>query len=167
MEAPDLTISTSESTKETVVETSKQELLQASTEFVSANWDSIAPNFEQFSEVEDNRALSMLELNNILAGLQTGYLTLWLGVKEDKIVGMFISSKHVGGPGGEGILYISYLMGFSTFEASDWQFAIAKLLEHAALKGCVAVVAHTSQDRLRDLAERRGANVDYRLTWRT
>lgn len=142
----------------------------AGKDFVSRYWHEFVPYIEKLTAEEDNKPPSLAALNNVLAGIQSGHMKMWVGVayegEDKKLLGFFITSKYVGGPSGADILYVSYLTGLTSLPDEAWYEGLQTVKREAVSEGCTKIVATTKWRRVVEWAERLGATVDSRLTWR-
>lgn len=136
-------------------------------EFVAKYWPLLVGYFGEMIEAEENVEPTLERTNVLLHGFISGHLHLWVATAGEKITGFFVTSKYVGGPVGSGQMYLSYLRGLDGIPKAAWTGAVAAVKEHMANEGCSLLIATTSNERVRDLASKLGATVDFRLTWRT
>lgn len=113
---------------------------------------------------------TLAALNNILSGIQSRELVMWLGVQyvgnKRIMLGFFITSKYVGGPAGSQFLHISYLRGLEQLPEEVWQEGFSTVMRHAISEGCNALVATTRHKHIVDIAKKLGAQIDNRIIWR-
>jgi hypothetical protein len=122
--------------------------------------------FGEMIEAEENVPSTIDRTNALLHGFIAGHLHLWVAATADRITAFFVTSKYVGGPVGSGQMYLSYLRGMDGIPAAAWAQATVMLKEHMAAEGCSTLIATTTNERVRELASKLGATVDYRLMWR-
>lgn len=141
-------------------------VFQANGEFVAKYWSVLVGYFGEMIQAEENVEPTLARTNELLHGFISGTLHLWVATSMNSIVGFFVTSKYVGGPAGSGLMYLSYLRGLDTVPKSTWASTVTALKDHMAAEGCSVLIATTKNERVRDLAQKLGAQVDYRLTWR-
>lgn len=145
-------------------------LIKTSASFATNYWDRFVPYLESLVEQEEGRKPTIQHMNNILLGLNSGHLDLWIGVRfneqEREMLGFLITSKYLGGPSGAGVLWISYLCGMAALPEEAWAAGIEELKQWAALNNCTQLIATTRYAHVAKACMKTGAAQDMRLTWR-
>lgn len=142
------------------------EIVRVGPDFVAKHWGTLVQAFSEMALNEEGQEPTHAHLNSMLAGFQSGALVLWVAVSDTTVYAMFVTSKFVGGPVSGWILYLSYLIGMDKLSKAVWVKGMMALKKYMDRENCTAIMAHTSKENVKLLAEALGAKVDYRLTWR-
>lgn len=144
-------------------------LIKTSASFATNYWDRFVPYLEALVEQEEGVKPSLQHMNNILLGINSGHLDLWIGVRfnerEREMLGFFMTSKYLGGPTGGGVMWILYLCGMAAIPADAWKVGIEEIKQWAVLNGCNKIIATTKHTHIINIATSLGAVRDTRLIW--
>ncbi len=142
-------------------------IFPTTTGFITKYWSLVVEHFAEMIKAEENVEPTLERTNVLLHGFLNGHLTFWVAASNKRLVAFFVTSKYVGGPVGGGQMYLSYLRGLDAIPAKAWIDGAAALKAHMAASDCTMLVATTSNEKIKDLAQALGATVDHRMVWRT